>query len=191
MTNEHKSEHCPNSARRARLDLVAGRVWSGRSKIPLHGPDQTRPTDRLGLRQVRRLFLVGSGPNRTHPDTSLPATRSPTKSGPCEIPLYGHGPDRAGPDHTKSTDLSKTCGPNRSTFVGDPGRWPGLTFQSSQCTVKFHVSKFIPLGIPQVFLSSPRESSDIYCHNRRIPAMPASIQRAARNPNGDACGWVD
>jgi len=53
-----KVYECPNSTRRARPNFIAGRVWSCRFEIPVQEPDQTRPMDRLGLRQVRELCLV-------------------------------------------------------------------------------------------------------------------------------------
>jgi len=97
---------------------------------------------RAGLRQVRGLCLVGSGrvrvrvvefgtgparlcrwsglvgsllnpTTRTRPDMSAPATRSPTKSGPCQTPLRAPtdsvcDPTRPDQTHGRSPYMSTT-----------------------------------------------------------------------------------
>ena len=148
---------CPNSTRWARPDYVgdpgrrneyplgprgfptsprtlSGQVRSGPCPCSgiWHGPDQT-------------LSLVGSGrivskfryTDRTGPDTFAPATRSLTKSGPCQISLHGPTDPRTlsatRPDQTrryvlrlsgkvynqtKSADLSETQAVRGSGLVG-------------------------------------------------------------------------
>ena len=56
-----------------------------------------------------------TGPHRTRPDLSAPATRSPTKSGPCQIPLHGPtdfvcDPTRPDQTHGQSPYMSRLSG---------------------------------------------------------------------------------
>jgi len=113
---------------------LSGRVRSGLLCVRV---------EEFGTGRARLCRLSGlvvsflSSTTRTRPNTSAPATGSPTKSGPCEIPLLRLRPDQTRPDQThvgqnpymsrlsgqvydqtKSADLSETQAVRGSGLVG-------------------------------------------------------------------------
>jgi len=83
---------------------LSGRVRSGLLCVRV---------EEFGTGRARLCRLSGlvvsflSSTTRTRPNTSAPATGSPTKSGPCEIPLLRLRPDQTRPDprRTKSVHV--------------------------------------------------------------------------------------
>jgi len=122
MTNEHKSEHCPNSARRARLDLVAGRV------VPkFHYTDPTRPDPRTAWVSDKSADFSWLGPVRIGPIQTRPCLRPGLRQSLVRVKFHYTDTDRTGPDPT--TQSPQTCqrpaDPTdrllSETLVGDPG----------------------------------------------------------------------
>jgi len=123
---------CPNSSRRVRPDFVGD---PGRRQSPLGPRGSTTsprtlsgrvgsspcPCSRIRHGPGQTLSLVWSGlvgsllnpTTRTRPDMSAPATRSPTKSGPCQTPLHAPtdfvcDPTRPDQTHGRSPYMSTT-----------------------------------------------------------------------------------